>query len=429
MKGSVTTSVLYQHYLNCTGVSIDSRSIKEGELFFALTGPNFDGHQYIENALADGASNAVIANIVYHIEGKTILVDNVEESLQNLAKYHRMHLTIPVVALTGSNGKTTTKELTHAALSTKFNVYATAGNLNNHLGVPLSILRITDDHEIAIIEMGANNPLEIKFLSEIAMPDYGLITNIGAAHLEGFGDLEGVRKAKTELYDYISSTNGTIFYNIQDEYLSSSILPHYKTIRYTPDDIDVLSSFPTLKVVVDKVTITSLLTGSYNALNILAATTIAKHFDVKIEDIKKGIESYSPQNNRSQIKKTQKNTIILDAYNANPSSMKASINNLASADVTNKVLIIGHMLELGSSSKTAHIDLVDYISKSKWQQVYIVGIEFDDIDLSTYNTTTITYCTDTLMLARVLRSKPIENSYILMKGSRGVALESVLDYL
>jgi len=429
MKKASTTD-LYQYYLQSSGISIDSRSVKEGEIFFALKGPNFDGHKYIPSAIASGASLAVVDDQNYHKDGKTILVDNVETALQNLAKYHRLHLTIPVVGLTGSNGKTTTKELTYAALSTKYKVYATAGNLNNHLGVPLSILRITNQHEIAIIEMGANHPLEIKFLCEIAMPEYGLITNIGEAHLEGFGDLEGVRKSKTELYDYLLATGGTIFYNTEDDYLQRSIVPNHKIVSYSPDELQVWSSFPSLQVAIGDLELNSLLTGRYNALNIIAAVTLARYFNVNSTDIKKGIESYNPQNNRSQIMKTKNNTLILDAYNANPSSMKASIENLASADVKNKVLIIGHMLEVGALSQAAHLDLVNYIAKNEWKKVFLVGSEFQNIDILQYeNLAIFTYCQSTDELAEELRNTSIRDSYILMKGSRGIALEQVVEFL
>ncbi|MEE9439657.1 MAG: UDP-N-acetylmuramoyl-tripeptide--D-alanyl-D-alanine ligase [Saprospiraceae bacterium] len=418
---------LYKKFEETNGVSIDSRSIKNDQLFFALKGPNFDGHKYIINAKKNGAKYAVIDDESYSYFGFTILVSDVEKALQDLARYHRMFVRIPVIGLTGSNGKTTTKELIYSVLSEKFNVLATIGNLNNHLGVPLSILRIDKNHEIAIIEMGANKPLEIEFLSRIAMPDIGIITNIGKAHLEGFINIEGVLKAKTELYKYLESTKGKIFYNLNEERLINSLPNSTDNIPYSIDDIDVFDSFPTLSFNYKEIRFTSQLSGRFNAFNIMTAIKIGEYFDLTISQIKSGIENYNPQNNRSQIKITDKNTLILDAYNANPSSMKASILNVANSLTSgDKVLILGHMLELGESSKSEHAEIIQYIQKWDWTQVILVGSEFINITVPQKFDcfTDVTECIDTFFSEKI-----IVGSTVLLKGSRGATLEKLVPYL
>jgi len=414
---------LYDVFKSSKGVSIDSRSILPGQIFFALKGPNFDGHQYIDVALDKGASIAVIQDDSYSRGNKTFKVENVEASLQHLAMFHRANLTIPVLGLTGSNGKTTTKELLNAVLAQKFSVFATKGNLNNHLGVPLSILSIDDTHDIAIIEMGANHIGEIKFLSEIAMPTHGVITNIGKAHLEGFGNIEGVRKGKTELYDYIERANGILFYNGEDELLVKSLGDRdVKKFIYSSKDIMMEKSFPFLHFYYKEILIESNLSGRYNIYNMIVAIKLGAYFGVDLEKIKIGLERYIPENNRSQILDTSKNRLIMDAYNANPSSMKVSIENLAMSDSKNKTLIVGKMLELGESETEEHKNLVDYISQFDWQDVFLVGGEFPKTEKYTSFKTT-----DEAI--EFFKNANLIDHTILIKGSRGAALEKIVPYL
>lgn len=416
---------IFDLFKTCDGVSIDSRSIKTGQMFFALSGPNFDGHKYISKAFESGAKYAIIENKEYEQVPNTILVNNVEKTLQDLARYYRSTLTIPVIGLTGSNGKTTTKELISSVLSESYVVFATKGNLNNHLGVPISILSINKKHNIAIIEMGANHRKEIKFLSEISMPDYGLITNIGKAHLEGFGSIEGVRLGKTELYDYIRKVNGLIFYNSADPKLKSSITANDNVIEYSADNIFIESTFPTITIKYEGSKYSSNLSGGYNATNMLAAITIGRYFKLSDNLITKGLQSYLPDNNRSEIKKTKKNTLILDAYNANPTSMKASIDNIHNAKVKNKVLIIGHMLELGEDSKTEHKTLINYIKDMNFSKVYLIGAEFAEIEIPA----NFTFCLNTKLLTKEFEKNKIRDCTILLKGSRGVELEQIIPHL
>ena len=421
----MNTVELYKYYRRALGVSIDSRSIHTGDMFFAIKGPNFDGHNYIEAAFKNGAKYAVIDNSEYADYPNALLVKDTINALQDLAKYHRCMLRIPIIGITGSNGKTTTKELMASVLSTQFNVFATKGNLNNHLGVPLSVLSITDEHEIAIIEMGANHLREIKFLSEIAMPDFGLITNIGKAHLEGFGDLEGVRKGKTELFEYLDKTNGTVFLNNDDQLLIKSIPQNVKKISYSLAKVESISDYPHVEILYNKVEIQSNLSGVYNRINIIAALTVGAYFDVSDEELQSGIRNYIPENNRSQIKETEKNVLILDAYNANPSSMLESIKNFHAHPAEKKTLILGHMLELGESSKKEHTDLVNFISSFEWENVFLVGTEFfnleDDLAFNRYK--------DTNELSKVLQDLNLRGHTILLKGSRGIALEKCVDYM
>lgn len=418
-------SDLHIKYKQSSGISIDSRSISKGQMFFALKGPNFDGHQYITKAIASGASYAIIDDEKYSKNPHTILVSNVEKALQDLARYHRSTLTIPIIGLTGSNGKTTTKELLASVLNQKYNVFATKGNLNNHLGVPLSILSISNKHNIAIIEMGANHLGEIKFLSEICMPNYGLITNIGKAHLEGFGSIEGVKKAKTELFDYLRKVEGLIFFNSSDKKLQESISKEDNVISYKSSEIKIENSFPHLTIEYKKSKYSVNLSGEYNATNMVAAITIGEHFGLETAQIKKGLIEYTPSNNRSEIRQTEKNILILDAYNANPSSMKVSVDNINKADAKNKTLIIGHMLELGEDSIEEHKDLIDYITKLRFENVFLIGTEFKDIKIPDH----FYYFEDTSTFEKHLIQQPIEDNTILLKGSRGIALEKLIPYL
>lgn len=419
------TEELFEIFKNSTGVSIDTRTIEKGNLFFAIKGPNFDGHAYISAALDAGAAYAIADDSKYIQDERVIYVNNTMESLQSLARYRRALFAKPVIGITGSNGKTTTKELVVSVLKTKYNVYATKGNYNNHLGVPLSILSIADEHEIAIIEMGANHQGEIKFLSEIAMPDIGVITNIGKAHLEGFGGIEGVRKGKTELYKYLDSTYGVIFYNEEDEYLVRSLPKNTSNISYSLGSTRLISNFPYVSFCYKDIEIQSNLTGAYNMINMVAALSLGEYFGLDSNHLKEGIESYIPENNRSQIKKTERNVLIMDAYNANPSSMIASIKNFNAYPSEKKTLIIGHMLELGPTSTQEHKDLVDYIGSFKWDNVFLVGSEFfkiqKEIPFSLFK--------NTKELRGFIKPMNLSGHAILLKGSRGVALEKSIDLL
>lgn len=421
----MSTIELYEYYKKSNGISIDSRTTNEGDLFFALKGPNFDGHKYIESAFEKGASYAIIDDVSYEERDNVLLVSNTEQALQSLARYHRCMITIPVLGITGSNGKTTTKELIASVLRTKYSVFATKGNLNNHLGVPISVLSIKDFHEIAIIEMGANHLEEIKFLSEIAMPDLGLITNIGKAHLEGFGDLEGVRKGKTELYEYLERTKGTIFFNVDDEMLVKSLPTSTTNMSYTISEVHSVLNFPFVGFQYSNVFIQSNLSGAYNIVNMVAALAVGLYFKLSIDELKKGIENYEPKNNRSQVKETGHNILIMDAYNANPSSMVESIKNFSLHPQENKTLILGHMLELGESTKAEHRHLINYISSFEWTNVFLVGSEFSGIDISQPYEIFL----DTNELSKKLQAINLKDNVVLLKGSRGIALEKCIEHL
>jgi UDP-N-acetylmuramoyl-tripeptide--D-alanyl-D-alanine ligase len=422
---TMSIAELYGVFRKSNGVSIDTRSIEEGNLFFAIKGPNFDGHKYIHSALESGASFVIADNSDYDFLDNVFVVNNTIETLQNLARYHRCMMQIPVIGITGSNGKTTTKELVTSVLRTKFSVFATKGNYNNHLGVPLSVLSIKDHHEIAIIEMGANRGGEIRFLSEIAMPTIGIITNIGKAHLEGFGGLEGVRKGKTELYDYLKATNGIIFYNIDDDIIKESLPSETTNLSYSISNVHLESSYPYVDFKFKNLIIHSKLIGTYNLVNMLVALSIGEYFGLGKEDLKNGVENYIPNSNRSEVKETQYNTLIMDAYNANPTSMVESIKNFNSHPSKKKTLIIGHMLELGESSEIEHRNLIEFIDLFEWDNVFLVGSEFLNLGL------TIPYevFRSTEELSKKLDRYNIKGHTILLKGSRGVALEKCLDQL
>jgi len=420
---------LYQAYLDSSVVCTDSRKITEGCIFFALKGDNFNGNTYASAAIKAGARFAVIDEEEFQQSDHTILVDDVLESLQNLARHHRKKLSIPIIGLTGSNGKTTTKELIAAALKTKYNVFATDGNLNNHIGVPLSLLSISDQHEIAIIEMGANHQKEIEFLSNIAQPSHGLITNIGRAHLEGFGSVEGIIKGKKELYDFLAKSNGTLFLN-QSDPLLVSIAPALNT-RYYGDNTMVsgiiTSDFSLLELLVNvngtEVQVKSNLVGGYNLTNILAAFAIATEFGISPIEIKNGLENYTPTNNRSQFVATDSNQVIMDAYNANPSSVEAALTNFSKREEANKLVILGDMRELGEDSAAEHQNIVSLI-KSLDLEAYLVGEEFSSVDQSDFKT-----FPNAASLTSFLNTSPLSDYTILVKGSRGIQLETILEVL
>ncbi len=416
---------LYQHYLQSTGVTTDTRLIREGSIFFALKGENFDGNKFAGEALQKGASMAVVDDPGLE-ETAFFHVDNTLKALQDLAAHHRKTINIPVIGLTGTNGKTTTKELIREVLVKKYRVHATQGNLNNHIGVPLTVLGISKDTEIAVVEMGANHIGEIAELCAIAKPTHGMITNIGIAHIEGFGSYEGVIKAKSELYDHLQQVAGIAFVN-NDNSLLTELSSAISTVTYgtsTKADVygNISSSVPFLEIGWDGMKLKTHLYGDYNFENIMAAICIGKHFKLDPVHISDAITSYIPANNRSQVINSSSNTIFLDAYNANPSSMLASIMQFEKQEAVKKVLILGDMLELGKTSQEEHRKIISEIA-NKFETVILVGPEF--MAASNISTAFI----DTAMAASWLREHPVHDAHILIKGSRGIALESLTEHL
>ena len=424
----MTIEQLYGLYLQYPSVETDTRKIKQGDIFFALKGPSFNGNTFAVKAIEAGAAFAVVDEAAFAVHEKIILVADVLTTLQELAKYHRQHFTIPFIAITGSNGKTTTKELVHAVLSTKFTTYTTAGNLNNHIGVPLTILKIKNDAHAAVIEMGANHQREIAGYCEYTMPTHGIITNAGKAHLEGFGGEEGVKKGKGELFDYLRAHNGSAFVMWDYDYLQtmSHDLPavftygtHDATITGT-----VIKSEPLLDVQFTKgihETIHTQLVGDYNLPNILCAAAVGEHFGIPAELIKKAIEAYTPSNSRSQLIQKDGNSIILDAYNANPSSMKAAIENFAKIPAADKILVLGGMAELGAESLEEHRQLVALIDQYTWKNVVLTGGDFLKIKHP------YTSFENALQARDWFRQQQLTNASILIKGSRSMQMEKVLE--
>lgn len=427
---------LYQHYLKHSTICTDTRTITNGCLFFALKGDNFDANQFAEKAIEAGAAFAIIDNAEFAKNDNFILVDDVLTALQELARHHRKQLTIPVIGLTGSNGKTTTKELIRAVLAEHFNVFATKGNLNNHIGVPLSILSIADDVEIAVIEMGANHQKEIELLSSIAQPTHGLISNVGMAHLEGFGGFEGVKKGKAELYTYLSGNNGYVFLNAANKDLTEMVTKAGVTnvVRYNVAEEGTVqgllrNSDPLIEFEWSfegkSHEAKANLTGTYNFENILAAISIGCFFKLSAEQINKGLDDYYPTNNRSQLTKTEKNTVICDFYNANPSSMTAAITNLNSLTSANKIAILGDMFELGDESAEQHKRIIELALKNNIGTLIFVGNHF-------YNTkgdADAHFFTNAKETAAFIETQDWKESLILLKGSRGMALEQLLPLL
>lgn len=421
---------LHQLLLNSSGVCTDTRKISKNCLFFALKGENFNGNTFTAEALKEGASHVVLDDLRFHQNsGKTILCKDVLQQLQKLASFHRNYLKTPIIALTGSNGKTTTKELINAVLETTYKTTATAGNLNNHIGVPLTLLSMTAQTELGIVEMGANHIKEIEQLSNIAQPDYGYITNFGKAHLEGFGSLEGVIKGKTELYAYLQKNNKIAFVNANDPKQLETSQPLKKyTFGSTNKDCNVtlIDASANLKVAYQNEVMTSNLVGIYNFHNIAAAIAMGQYFKVSAKNIKKAIEGYIPTNNRSQIIQQHGHTILLDAYNANPTSMLAALENFQQAKGENKVLILGDMFELGAVAEMEHQFISDFLSKNEFGRVYLVGENFSKTKstrahISKYHTYKA--------LETELQNNPFSKSTILIKGSRGMALERALKFL
>ncbi|KGL64340.1 UDP-N-acetylmuramoyl-tripeptide--D-alanyl-D-alanine ligase [Polaribacter sp. Hel1_85] len=412
---------IYKLYANHFLVDTDTRKIRKNTIFFALKGDNFNGNKFAEKALELGAIYAIVDEIAYCTHPHIILVDNVLETLQKLANYHRNILKTTIIGLTGSNGKTTTKELINAVLSKKHKTTATVGNLNNHIGVPLTLLSMTPETEIGIVEMGANHQKEIAFLCSLCEPDFGYITNFGKAHLEGFGGIEGVIQGKSELYTYLENNNKTAFINPEDPIQVEKT----KRINNKPfcASLKFIEVNPFVKLSFNTNIIQSNLIGKYNYTNIAIACTIGNHFKVSDSDVKSTIEEYVPNNNRSQIIKKKSNRIILDAYNANPSSMKAALENFESINAEFKTVILGDMFELGETSIEEHKAVINLVKKLGFNTTYFVGENF-------YQTKTKHHLFRTYEdLLMHLKNNPLKHQSILIKGSRGMRLERLLDII
>ncbi|QIL42581.1 UDP-N-acetylmuramoyl-tripeptide--D-alanyl-D-alanine ligase [Pedobacter sp. HDW13] len=432
----MTTEKLYDHYLKNPVISTDTRNITPGCIFFALKGDLFNANEFAHQAIEKGAAYAVIDEEKYAGNAKCLLVDDVLGALQDLACHHRQQLNIPVIGLTGSNGKTTSKELVNAVLAERYKTFATFGNLNNHIGVPLSILSIAADVQIAVIEMGANHQKEIELLCTIAKPTHGIITNVGMAHLDGFGGFEGVKKGKAELYAYLKANNGYTFINRNNPYLleMSANAGLNKLIYYGTENGNTIkgalkSSDPFIEVAWTnheaESSVKTNLTGSYNFENILAAICIGDFFDMNPEEINTGLANYQPKNNRSQLTKTEKNTVICDFYNANPSSMTAALNNIAVLSAAKKTAILGDMFELGPESPAQHQLIVSQAQESGLDQVIFIGKYFyafkDEVNALFFETPS--------EAADYLQQNPIQDHLLLLKGSRGMKLENLLQYI
>ena len=455
---------LHELFLECnSSVCTDSRSVKSGDLFFALKGENFDGNNYACAALEKGAAYAVIdSEQIYQanepLQQRLLLVEDVLVALQQLSRYNRLRYKIPVIALTGTNGKTTTKELIAATLATKYNVVSTIGNLNNHIGVPLTLLRINADTQVAVIEMGASAPGEIDTLVSLACPSFGLITNVGKAHLLGFGSFEGVKKTKGELYDNLLAHRKIAFVNMDNPHLVEMvhqreplhIVPYglknncVEIVENDPGNpfLKMTMPNPCLMSEPSRIEINTNLIGRYNADNVLAALCISSYFDVPTADAVAAIAGYVPSNNRSQMTRTEKNTLIIDAYNANPTSMRASVGNFDTLNFEGKVLVLGDMRELGEDSLKEHSEFVEYLAGINVERVYLVGEEFkkavgalkesaeDSAEDSAWGVE-IPLCLfdDSALLREHLVNEPLVGKTVLIKGSRGIKLERIFDVL
>ncbi len=430
---------LYSHFQKHPQVCTDTREIKPNSIFFALKGGNFNANNFAEQALNAGCSLAVIDEEKYKKDERFFLVDDVLTTLQQLANHHRKQLSIPIISITGTNGKTTSKELVNAVLSQKYKVQATKGNLNNHIGVPLTLLSITNEHEMAIVEMGANHQGEIAMLCGIAEPDFGMITNIGKAHLEGFGGAEGVVKAKSEMYKYIKQKGGSLFVNADNPLLMGLADGIHKIMYGKENEADFqgvyVESNPFVKLKCkaktdnesfeQKPIINTQLIGNYNFENIVAAACIGNYFDVSETEIKNGLENYVPSNNRSQVMQTKDNLLLLDAYNANPSSMKAAIENFAEMNQPNKMAILGDMLELGDDSEKEHVAIVQLLKEKNMLNVILVGPYFVDAGIFIKANSFLT----SMEAADYLKQQHLQGFTILIKGSRGIKLEKVAEVL
>ncbi|MBQ3555837.1 MAG: UDP-N-acetylmuramoyl-tripeptide--D-alanyl-D-alanine ligase [Bacteroidales bacterium] len=424
---------LYKIFVSNPVISTDTRKIEQGSIFFALKGANFDANKFVVEALTKGAAYAVADDreLAELNDNRIILVEDVLLTLQALARYHRDTMNIPVLAITGTNGKTTTKELISVALSPAHNVLSTIGNLNNSIGVPLTLLRLRVEHTIAVIEMGASHPGDIEELVNVANPTYGIITNVGRAHLQGFGSYEGVISTKCELYDYIKAKHGKLFVRNEDEVLMQRsegvdrVLYGASPLLNISGTIKSVSPFLKAKIKYcgDYYDIDTNLIGKYNLDNVVAASAVASHFGVAMHDIVKAISSYIPSNSRSQFIKGEHNNIILDAYNANPSSMKVAIENFAEVEASEKMLILGDMLELGEESEREHASIVSLLEQLNFKNALLVGKEFGAVKSQYEKFTT------TSELIEFLKVSELKSKTILVKGSRGIALEQAVEYL
>ncbi len=428
----IDIKALYGLFLRYPVIATDSRQVSEGSIFFALKGENFDGNDFVPAALEVGAAYAIADNPALGTDDRVIVVDDVLSTLQQLAWYHRKELGVPILAITGSNGKTTTKELVSRVLAKKYKISVTKGNLNNHIGVPLSLLAMDKSTQFGIVEMGTNHFGEIATLCRIACPNYGLITNVGKAHLEFFGSLEGVEKAKGELYDYLSTNKGVAFYNSDNPILSRMIAARTfrETVAYNRAKLDALllpadNDNPFLRFTINggKTTVNTQLVGDYNIDNVLAALTMGLCFGVPDDEAIAAVESYRPDNNRSQLVKTTKNYVYMDAYNANPTSMEASLLNFSAQAIPNKLLVLGDMRELGNESDVEHSRIADLIKHEGFTDVILVGTQFGKVANGFKHFPT------TEELCSYLKANEHSGYSILVKGSRGMRLEKVLEYL
>ena len=439
MSKYISIAELYGFYLNAKQqICTDTRKLEAGSVFFALKGGNFNANEFTQKAINAGCSIAVVDEEKYVTDAKIVLVEDVLKALQQLATHHRRQFKIPFLAITGSNGKTTNKELINAVLSKKFKTLANIGNLNNHIGVPLTLLNIKTEHEFAIIEMGANHQGEINELCQIAEPDFGLITNIGKAHLEGFGGEEGIKKGKSELYKYIRSKQGKVFINADDDVLNELAFDNDKVTYGCKKLYDVIGKDCTTSETVSmKFTkrygekdwnklpiINTQIVGSYNFINCLTAACVGDYFKVEDNLIKEALENYLPNMNRSQLVKTSRNTVLLDAYNANPNSMAVAIENFANYRSDKKLVLLGDMFELGEYSHAEHQKIVNLLEEKKLQNVVLVGEEFFKLDTKQFQK-----FKTTLECLNYLKNLNVSENTILIKGSRGMKMETLQDVL
>ncbi len=426
------TQDLYKLFLGSTGITTDTRKVSEGNMFFALSGDNFDGNAFAQDALNKGCSFAVVDKAEFAKNSKFILVDDCLKSLQSLARFHRKQFNIPFIGITGTNGKTTTKELIAKALGAKYNVLYTEGNLNNHIGVPLTLLRVNRNTEIAIIEMGANHPGEIEFLCNIAMPTHGIITNIGKAHLEGFGGFEGVKRTKNELYTHLINNGGVVFTNGGNEILRSLLAgKNVNKILYGSSEGsqcigEIINSDPFLEFsVANEGVVRTKMAGRYNLENALAAVCIGMYFDVSFNNIKAALESYEPSNQRSQIKSTAKNSLLMDYYNANPSSMEVALENFSKMQHPKKAVILGDMLELGDEAEAEHKKIISQVEALKPAMAVFVGPVFEGlVNKNEYKS----FISSEEARNWFQKTNP-EGFLFLLKGSRGIKLEKIAEVL
>lgn len=431
---------LYKLFKKNPIICIDSRKAEKKSIFFALKGDNFDGNKFADTALELGCAYAVIDNKKYNKKNdeRYILVENVLSCLQQLASFHRNNIDVKIIALTGSNGKTTTKELIAEVLKQQFKVNYTQGNLNNHIGVPLTLLSMESKHEYGIVEMGANHIGEIKELCSIAQPDFGIITNIGKAHIEGFGSFEGVIQAKTEMYEYINSKKGSVFIHQDNEILRNAIInyPDIELIKYgSSEELFLKGRIKTgvpfleceLEIANEIIDVTTQLVGDYNLENVLAAVSVGLRFGVSVELIKKALEKYKPTNNRSQLVKTHRNVLILDLYNANPSSMEVALKNFENIKGKTKIVILGDMLELGKESTNEHKNILELVKSGNCKIAFFIGKEFKK-NIKKLPIANMCF-DDSESFRNWLIRYPIKESHILIKGSRGIHLEKVVEVL